>query len=92
MRILFSFMLMSFICGFLAAAPLETGFSLAPGISASQEEKDRAFLEARNRVINAAVKYENTPYRYGGITPKGLDCSGLIYLSFKDALGVNLPR
>ncbi|MDR0313070.1 MAG: C40 family peptidase [Treponema sp.] len=92
MRFLFSSMLMFFACGFLVAAPLETGFLLAPEISVSQEEKDRAFLDARNRVINAAVKYENTPYRYGGITPKGLDCSGLIYLSFKDALGVSLPR
>jgi probable lipoprotein NlpC len=92
MRILFSFILMFLVCGFLSAAPLETGYSLAPDISASQEEKDRAFLEIRNRVINAAAKYEKTPYRYGGITPKGLDCSGLIYLSFKDALGVSLPR
>jgi probable lipoprotein NlpC len=83
---------MFFTCGFLAAAPLETGFSFAPETSASQEEKDLAFIEARNKVINAAEKYENTPYRYGGITSKGLDCSGFIYLSFKDALGVNLPR
>jgi probable lipoprotein NlpC len=92
MRFFFSFILMFFACGFLVAAPLETGFSLAPNASASQEEKDYAFIEARNKVINAAEKYENTPYRYGGITSKGLDCSGLIYLSFKDALGVNLPR
>ena len=83
---------MFLVCGFLASAPLETGFTLAPEVSASKEEKARAFIEARKKVINAAVKYENTPYRYGGITSKGLDCSGFICLSFKDALGVNLPR
>jgi probable lipoprotein NlpC len=49
-------------------------------------------LEARYKVISAAAKYENTPYRYGGVTSSGLDCSGFIFLSFKDALGVSLPR
>jgi probable lipoprotein NlpC len=92
MRFFFSSILMFFVCGFLFSAPLETGFKLAPEVSAPKEEKARAFVEARKKVINAAVKYEKTPYRYGGITSKGLDCSGFIYLSFKDALGVSLPR
>ena len=75
-----------------AAAPLESGYPLAPRPTASPEEKQRAYQEARNRVISAAMRYENTPYRYGGITAAGLDCSGFICLSFNDALGVNLPR
>jgi probable lipoprotein NlpC len=74
------------------AAPLDGGFAQAPKSSASPEEKDRIFLEARYKVIEAAVKYENTPYRYAGLTKSGLDCSGFIYLSFKDALGVSTPR
>jgi len=92
MRFIFSFVLMFFAYVLFPSAPLEGGFVLAPKASASQEEKDRAFMEARNRVINAAAKYENTPYRYGGTTSKGLDCSGLICISFKDALDINLPR
>jgi probable lipoprotein NlpC len=76
----------------LFAVPLETGYSIAPARGASSDEKARAYLEARNRVINASAKYLNTPYRYGGITSSGIDCSGFIYASFKDALGVNLPR
>jgi probable lipoprotein NlpC len=76
----------------LFAVPLETGYSIAPTRSASADERARAYLEARNRVINASAKYLNTPYRYGGITASGLDCSGFIYISFKDALGVSLPR
>jgi len=75
-----------------AAAPLDGGFALAPKVSASQEEKDRIFNDARSRVINAAVKYENTPYRFGGIDSNGLDCSGFISVSFMDALGVSTPR
>ncbi|MDR0503790.1 MAG: C40 family peptidase [Treponema sp.] len=65
----------------LFAAPLEGGYSMTLVSS-----------DARDKVINAAVKYENTPYRYGGMANSGIDCSGLICLSFKDALGVTLPR
>jgi probable lipoprotein NlpC len=48
--------------------------------------------EARLRVIAAADKYAHTPYRYGGLDKRGLDCSGLVYVSFYDALGVSVPR
>jgi probable lipoprotein NlpC len=89
MKILFSVILILFSAFAFAAAPLENGLFPA---SRTQDEIAQAYIDARNKVINAAVKYEKTPYRYGGMTSKGLDCSGLICLSFKDALGVNLPR
>ncbi|MDR3166918.1 MAG: C40 family peptidase [Treponema sp.] len=48
--------------------------------------------EVRNRVLKAADQYLGTPYRYGGADRQGLDCSGLVYLSFQDALGMQVPR
>jgi len=77
---------------FLPAAPLDTGFALAPPALASSAEKTAAFREARLQVLAAAQKYEHTPYRYGGLDRRGLDCSGLVYVSFHDALGVKVPR
>jgi probable lipoprotein NlpC len=92
-RIVLFFLTAVVLCaGVLPAAPLENGFALAPPSLASSEEKTAAFREARLRVISAAEKYEHTPYRYGGLDRHGLDCSGLVYISFYDALGVSVPR
>jgi probable lipoprotein NlpC len=91
MKLLFS-ALMFFISVSLFTAPLDGGYAMAPRSSAGQEEKAQAYLAVRNKVIAAAKKYENAPYRYGGMTAGGMDCSGFICLSFKDAIGVTLPR
>ena len=91
MKILFSVCLFVFASLAFAAPPLENAIAVIKTAS-SPEEKRLIYLDARNEVIKTAAKFENTPYRYGGITPSGLDCSGLLYLSFKNALGANLPR
>lgn len=42
-------------------------------------------------LIKEAYKFLGTPYKYGGTTSSGLDCSGLVINSFK-AIGVQMPR
>jgi probable lipoprotein NlpC len=43
------------------------------------------------KVINTARSYTGTPYKYGGTTRSGMDCSGLLLNSFK-TINFNLPR
>ena len=93
MRRFFLFVTVAILCtGRILAAPLESGFALAPHPSASPAEKAGAYQKARERLLAEAGKYEHTPYRYGGIDQRGLDCSGLVYLSFREALGISVPR
>ena len=48
--------------------------------------------EARKKVLIEAESYLGTRYRYGGIDRNGMDCSGLVYTSFKNSLNYSAPR
>jgi cell wall-associated NlpC family hydrolase len=43
-------------------------------------------------VIGTAKALLGTPYKYGGTTPKGFDCTGYVRYVFQHAAGVSLPR
>ena len=47
-------------------------------------------LKAEN-IVTYAEQFIGVRYKYGGITKKGMDCSGLIYVSYKNE-NINLPR
>jgi probable lipoprotein NlpC len=61
-------------------------------ILAGRSAGPQTALEARNRLLSAAESYRGTAYRYGGFDRGGMDCSGLVYASFKDSLAVSVPR
>lgn len=42
-------------------------------------------------IVNTALAFSGTRYKYGGVTRKGMDCSGLIYIVFGEQ-HIDLPR
>ncbi|MCL2007396.1 MAG: C40 family peptidase [Treponema sp.] len=48
--------------------------------------------DARHNLIVTAESFLGTPYRYAGIDRGGLDCSGLVFLSFWESFNVEVPR
>ncbi|WP_320040313.1 C40 family peptidase [uncultured Desulfobacter sp.] len=47
--------------------------------------------KSRQAIIQTAVTAVGTPYRWGGISPKGFDCSGLVVHAYKK-IGIHVPR
>lgn len=47
--------------------------------------------EAGAALVGVAAQFIGTPYRYGGATPQGFDCSGLVYY-VHSRIGLTVPR
>ena len=62
-----------------------TMFSFVCAQELTPEEQRTLFLEQ-------CKQYLGTPYKYGGISKTGMDCSGFIFTSAKQSLGIKLPR
>ena len=44
------------------------------------------------RLLEQYQQWKDVKYRYGGLSKSGVDCSGLVFLTFRDQFKVTLPR
>lgn len=54
-------------------------------------KKDKKLKSKEDDIIDYAKHFQGVRYKWGGTTKSGMDCSGLIYESFKN-YGISLPR
>lgn len=66
------------------------GFVLAY-FAFSCASKKKVASDPFDRVISTARSYTGTPYKYGGTTRAGMDCSALVFHAYY-SVGVNMPR
>ena len=52
---------------------------------------DRTVSVSGDDIVHHAEDYVGTPYRSGGTTPGGMDCSGLVFNVYR-SFGIALPR
>lgn len=55
-------------------------------VTKSQNTTSRA-----DRIVANALKYKGVKYKFGGITKRGMDCSGVIYVAYREE-NFQLPR
>ncbi|WP_237066081.1 NlpC/P60 family protein [Microbulbifer guangxiensis] len=85
---------------------MATGCSLAPYQGAPVEEispqspaKGGALhlmppdgQQLKQKLYSQHREWKGIPYRLGGLSKRGIDCSGLVYTTYRDQLGIELPR
>jgi len=50
------------------------------------------YTTIREKMLMEVIKYLNTPYKYGGNTKDGIDCSAFTQILYRDVFNINLER
>ena len=62
-----------------------------PNESKKERKKEGRKNTKAHEIISTALTFSGTRYKYGGTTKRGMDCSGLIYVSLKEN-NIMFPR
>ena len=75
---------------FLLLLIISAGFTSCSSTKTVRETTKRRTVKIDKIVVNA-LKYKGVPYKFGGTTKRGMDCFGIVYVSYlKEKL--RLPR
>lgn len=79
-----------FVLWLLASMPA-LGVCASQPEQSSPEEPSAHAVEGHHPATAIATQMLGKPYRYGGASPRGFDCSGLVYYAYHKA-GYRVPR
>lgn len=68
-----------------------TGSTGSTGSSSTGSGTTSSGTVTGSQIVSTAQKYLGTPYKWGGASPSGFDCSGFVYYVLR-SLGINASR
>ena len=84
-----------FICILLLTACSSTPYYDAKNspVKVAEKRVDLSDTRITKQILNQQYKdWRHVQHRMGGISKKGIDCSGLVYLTYRTKFGFNMPR
>lgn len=66
-------------------------FLMCGSCASSKNSSTRKPISKADKVVKNALKYNGVPYKFGGTSKRGMDCSGVIYVAFGQE-NIQLPR
>ena len=75
----------------ISVGPTEKVIGAKPKIAQPLETDEKKITDKTQQIINTAMTFTGVRYKYGGSTTKGMDCSGLLHVSFAEH-NINIPR
>ena len=66
-------------------------FLMCGSCALSKNSSTRKPISKADKVVKNASKYNGVPYKFGGTSKRGMDCSGVIYVAFGQE-NIQLPR
>lgn len=95
-----SFALVFAVCGALSLGSCSSSKHTAKPTTTQRPSKPdtvkdidiASMSKVEKSLVKEATAWLGTPYKYGGNTRSGVDCSGFVYHVFRNSLDINLPR
>lgn len=77
----------------LAAALVLSGCAGPSFSTASSRQLSTAQVHTeRSQLMRLYSTWQGVPYRYGGVSKRGVDCSALVQIFYRDVYHLSLPR
>lgn len=84
-----------FVCTTFLAACSTTPYhgSKIPSVEVTAERVDLSDTHKVKQILNQQYRdWRHVRHRLGGVSKNGIDCSGLVYQTYRTKLGVDIPR
>lgn len=88
----FTFTMMLFYCAYPPYMYYETIPERYETPTVSPGKKIQSYARFSQKLFEEIRSYLGTPYKRGGTSHYGMDCSGFVITVYKNAFGINLPH